>query len=135
VIILLTLGVSRLAGSAVEPLSALEPRLGRLLERERPAAAKAARRRGLPRRGTLLAAPPAHTPNEEKEVLKMAKQRAKSGEPAKQVAIVPATRDTTLASQPSGDMRESSQPPPPESASLAGRHHDAKNDSEFRECP
>jgi hypothetical protein len=31
--------------------------------------------------------------------------------------------DTTLASQPSGDMRESSQPPPPESAPLTGRHY------------
>jgi hypothetical protein len=28
-------------------------------------------------------------------------------------------------------MRESSQPPPPESASLTGRHHDAENDIEF----
>src|SRR5436190_1035257 len=31
--------------------------------------------------------------------------------------------DTTLASQPSGDMRESSQPPPPESAPLSGCRH------------
>jgi HB1, ASXL, restriction endonuclease HTH domain len=52
------------------------------------AAAKAVRRTGLRRRWTLLAAPPAQSPNEEKkEVLTMAKQRAKSGEPAKQVAI------------------------------------------------
>jgi hypothetical protein len=29
-------------------------------------------------------------------------------------------------------MRESSQQPPPESAPLTGRHHNAENDSEFR---
>src|SRR4029453_8276758 len=34
--------------------------------------------------------------------------------------------DTTLASQLSGDMRESGQPPPPESAPLNGRHHPAR---------
>jgi hypothetical protein len=28
-------------------------------------------------------------------------------------------------------MRESSQPPPPESPKLTGRHDDAENDSEF----
>jgi len=31
--------------------------------------------------------------------------------------------DTTLASQPSGDMREWSQPPPTESAPTTGRCH------------
>jgi hypothetical protein len=51
--------------------------------------ARSARRMTEPRRRrTLLAPPPARTPNEEtKEVVTMAKQRAKSGEPAKQVAI------------------------------------------------
>jgi hypothetical protein len=30
-----------------------------------------------------------------------------------------------------GDMQKSSQPPPPESLPLTGRHHDVENDSEF----
>src|SRR5262249_42953647 len=34
--------------------------------------------------------------------------------------------DTTLASQLSGDMRESGQPPPPESAPISGRRHQAR---------
>src|SRR5204862_5936902 len=43
--------------------------------------------------------------------------------------------DTTLESQPSGDVRESSQPPSPESLPLTGRHHDVENDSEFTNVP
>ena len=43
--------------------------------------------------------------------------------------------DTTLASQPSGDMREKSQRPPPESLPLTGRHHDVDNDSECGNVP
>src|SRR6266511_2395138 len=52
------------------------------------ASAKAARKTELWRRRTLLAPPPVRTPNEEtKEVTTMAKRRATTGEPAKQVAI------------------------------------------------
>ena len=52
------------------------------------ASAKAARKTELWRRRTLLAPPPVRTPNEEtKEVATMAKRRAATGEPAKQVAI------------------------------------------------
>jgi hypothetical protein len=36
---------------------------------------------------------------------------------------------------PQGNMRGSSQPPPPESATLTGRHHDAENDSECGNVP
>src|SRR6266496_3479216 len=38
--------------------------------------------------------------------------------------------DTTLGGQPSGDIANVSQPPPPESAPLTGRHHDVENDIE-----
>jgi len=52
------------------------------------AATKAARRTELRRRWALLAPPLARTPNEEmKEAATMAKRRATTGEPAKQVAI------------------------------------------------
>jgi hypothetical protein len=40
--------------------------------------------------------------------------------------------DTTLASQPSGDIRNVSQPAPTESLPTIGRHHHGDNDSEFR---
>jgi hypothetical protein len=48
---------------------------------------RAARTTELRRRRILLAPPPAHTDEETKEVPTMAKRRAASGEPAKQVAI------------------------------------------------
>src|SRR6266545_826804 len=43
-------------------------------------------------------------------------------------------RHNTGKSAPT-DMRESSQPPPPESLPLTGRHHDADDDSEFGNVP
>jgi hypothetical protein len=50
-------------------------------------AARAARTTELRRRRILLAPPPANTDEEKKEVTTMAKRRATTGEPAKQVAI------------------------------------------------
>jgi protein MpaA len=43
--------------------------------------------------------------------------------------------DTTLDGQRQATFGKSSQPPPPESAPLTGRHHDAENDIEFRMTP
>jgi len=43
--------------------------------------------------------------------------------------------DTTLAGQPSGDIRNVGQPPPAESATAIGRRHLAEDDIEFRNAP
>jgi len=43
--------------------------------------------------------------------------------------------DTTLAGQPSGDIRNVGQPPPAESATAIGHRHLAEDDIEFRYAP